>query len=515
MIERNHFIQRPKGPVSLISDYARLVKDPFWEDQFKHSQIYKSHDALGSLDIAISPKFESSTILAGLQNSVHLYGMNSLRQNELLHLRGLKQMGTPPINCAKFRSDIESEQQLICVATSDGYVRVFRSATGTCLRLFGQNKTKSRSTFKSCLFALTTNHVIAGNDLGEVIKFNLTEDKDRGRVFSTKHDDIVQSLNLSSDFSRLITGSLDRSVMIIDLKSDQVIDRLYSNDPVMSVFSSQNYILAGSGCGVDVWDCRNTSTKLARLTAHHKTVMSVQTDELAQTAFAGGLDGHVKIYNLKTLECPVLHSLAFKSPIASMRYQSGLLAVGCVDGRISLRYNIAKLKGASSLANTRTPKTHEPIRNPLYFILFKRHCLAESLDLALEQYSRSNTNAEDVVALMREMWKHGLLKRALAGRCDLASLGPLANFISNHCHSPRYADVLLDVGLCLVDTLMNLSKDDVLALSNCENKDERLGVEEMLARLAKNVECELEIGKEANKLARTCDKILYGQKEGL
>ncbi len=126
------------------------------------------------------------------------------------------------------------------------------------------------------------------------------------RVLSLGHTNLVGSVSLSSDGTRALSGSLDRTVRVWDLSSGECLQVLegHSGD-VNSVSLSSDGTRALSGGGdrtVRVWDV-SSGECLQVLEGHSEWVNSVSLSSDGTRALSGSDDRTVRVWDLSSGEC--------------------------------------------------------------------------------------------------------------------------------------------------------------------------------------------------------------------
>ena len=121
---------------------------------------------------------------------------------------------------------------------------------------------------------------------------------------------------VSSDV--FVSGSYDHSAILWDARQKREVHRYQHNDPIEKciVSTSGTLLFTAASNELRVWDLISGGKLLHTFCNHQKNITSLAMNEGATRLLSGGLDGHVKIYNLQLLQ--VRHGIKYKSPILSL-----------------------------------------------------------------------------------------------------------------------------------------------------------------------------------------------------
>ncbi len=325
---------------------------------------------------------------------------------------------------------------------------------------------------------------------------------------------------MSSDV--FVSGSYDHSAILWDARQKREVHRYQHNDPIEKciVSTSGTLLFTAASNELRVWDLISGGKLLHTFCNHQKNITSLAMNEGATRLLSGGLDGHVKIYNLQLLQ--VRHGIKYKSPILSlnMTKDNKKLIVGHVDGTLitRLRYerppmsyednddeddnerNLEAVTGAKRKfykgAGSAILKTDDEmieserrIRLKPYEKQLKKFNYQKALDSALRTH-----NPLVVVTVLEELLRRSGLTIALSDR-DETTLEPLLSFTARYVSHPRYAKLILQV----VHRMMDLYAG-VLGKSDA--------IDELFLKLQRQVKAEVAFQRLAMKVVGSLDGII-------
>ncbi|KAI5795254.1 WD40-repeat-containing domain protein [Geopyxis carbonaria] len=159
------------------------------------------------------------------------------------------------------------------------------------------------------------------------------------------HADYVRSLAYlpGSTFGGVVSGSYDKSARLWDprAKAPALTFRHDAAIDAVLPMPGGTTLLVAAGAVVRVWDIV-AARELAALSNHQKTVTALaHTSGATRRVLTGGLDGHVKIYDAASWA--VVHGVKYPKPVLSVAVSPDErhLAVGMVDGLLSIRTRTA------------------------------------------------------------------------------------------------------------------------------------------------------------------------------
>jgi len=288
-------------------------------------------------------------------------------------------------------------------------------------------------------------------------------------------------------------------------------------------------LLSAGGNECKVWDLLSGGRLVHKFSAHQRTVVALALDGTQTRILSGGLDGHLKIYDVATYR--VVHGLKYASPVLGVGVSpdNELLAVACADGALSVRRRETRATsagagsawaataaggtgGGGSAAGTAAAKGgtlryYNRGKNVApstddYAVHVQRKQRLQPYDKALRRFAYG-TALDDalatrqpiaVIAVLEELTNRQGLEAALGGR-DEVTLEPFLSFLARYITSPRYASLLLDVA----SVVLHLYGP---ALGRSE------AIDELFARLARCVKGELRLQKSMLRLLGGLDAVM-------
>jgi U3 small nucleolar RNA-associated protein 15 len=284
-----------------------------------------------------------------------------------------------------------------------------------------------------------------------------------------------------------------------------------------------NLLISSGGNEIKVWDIFSGGKMIHNMNNHQKTITSICMDSTKSRLISGGLDGHLKVYNMSNFA--VTHGFKYDAPIISVAVSPDNMniMVGTTNGMLSRRHRDVKLLMQSKVKAI--PPEHLPGGSKRHFergqnlksggplnpnavtvsdmqSLVQRKQRLRPYDLALKKFryhdaldaSLLSRNPNVVVTVLEELVNRQGLERALSGR-DEVTLEPILSFLARYTTNPRYAPLLVDV--CSIVFEMYKS---VLGQSEA--------IDELFTRLGRQVKLEVGFQKQLLQLLGTMDTII-------
>lgn len=362
----------------------------------------------------------------------------------------------------RFRKD----GKLVVAGSKDGYIKVFDMKTKAVLRQLKKHTAPVRTT----VWSSDGLHIISGSDDRKVKLWDLATEE---VVWDSKskHTDYVRCVDTNPVNSDIfISGGYDHSVKIWDKRQEGAAFEMEHGKPVEAcmVTPSGAMALTAGGNEIKVWDLLNGGRLLHTFSNHQKNVTGICLDGTGSRLLSCGLDGHVKVYSLQSMQ--VVHGMRFGSPLMSLAVSSDnkKLVVGYVDGSLMVRTRAKDgagslglgvieqstkqlgrfYKGAGMAAEQTEDgmiETERSARLRPYEIQLKKFNYQQALDAALK-----SRNPLVVVTILEELNRRSGLTIALTGR-DESTLEPLLSFAARYVSHPRYARLIVVVAHKVLD----------------------------------------------------------------
>ena len=358
-----------------------------------------------------------------------------------------------------YSGHFRKDGKLIVAGDKNGNVKVFDVKSKAMLR---QLKSHT-SAVKATIWSSDGLFMLSGSDDKKVKRWDLGTQE---VIWDSKHNhtDYVRSLEIySGNNDMFFSGSYDHTVKLWDSRQENPV-HVYQHDlPVESCItnSSGSLIIASSGNEIKLWDVI-AGKMLHSFSNHQKNITSLCMNNDSSKLLSCGLDGHVKIYNMQSLQ--VVHGIRYDSPIVSIGLSpdNKKLIVGAADGTLIIRNHkkkksededeqlevskqiITKKEKRSGHENV-IVETERQIRLRPYEQHLKKFNYQEALDCALK-----TRNPLISFTVLEELCFRNGLTIALSGR-DETTLEPLLSFASRYINNPRYSKLLVQVTNRILD----------------------------------------------------------------
>ncbi|KAJ1411209.1 WD40-repeat-containing domain protein [Ochromonadaceae sp. CCMP2298] len=446
----------------------------------------------------------------------------------------------------KFRRD----GKLIVAGDKASNVKVFDVPSKALLRTMKGHNAAVRCTTWAC----DGRRIYSGSDDKRALCWDLATEQ---QLFSTgdAHSDYIRALDASPVSADVfVTGGYDHCVNVWDSRqSSGAAHALRLGHPVeCCLFSpSGTMLLTASGSEVRVYDVISGGKLLHTFNNHQKYVTSLCMDGTSSRLLSAGLDGHIKIYSLQTLQ--VVHGMKLGAPLTSLAMcgQNRKMVVGFVNGTVMARTRRPEAKGslnmnlslssadahtnvgpasiggtgitaglleqhAAQLQQNRffkgaglvhtyssagsggsggagegasTQQTERTARLQPYERLLKKFNYQATLDAALK-----TRNPLVVITVLEELCLRDGLGIALSGR-DEASLEPLVSFSARYVNHPKYSKLVVQVVQKVIDLYASM-------LGHSE------AIDELFLKLHKQVRAEVGFQRQILRVMGSLDGII-------
>ena len=218
--------------------------------------------------------------------------------------------------CSEFRDD----GKLLLASDKSGAIQVFDLSSRAILRHWTPEETHERLQVSKVKWQGLTNVISAGDD--KTVKLWDITAKASVHTF-VGHQDYVRALNTVPETNLILSGSLDGTAKLWDPRVEKEVATFKHGQRTSGIVYSVlplkggTMFLTGGGSGVKVWDMTaGTGFPVKEMWNHQKEVTALCGNIDGSRVLAGGLDGHLKIYDVATWK--VVHGI---------KYPSGILTV--------------------------------------------------------------------------------------------------------------------------------------------------------------------------------------------
>ena len=225
--------------------------------------------------------------------------------------------------CAEFRRD----GKLLLASDKAGAIQVFDLSSRAILRHWVPEETHGRLQVAKVKWMGLTSVVSVGDD--NTVKLWDITSKSPLHTF-TGHQDYVRALTLVPDTNLILSGSLDGTAKLWDprIPTGDVATFQHGEGSagiVNSVLALKGgtTFLTGGGSGIKIWDMTAGIGHPVKEMWNHQKEISALCVSNESRVLAGGLDGHVKIYDTSTWK--VVHGVKYPAGILSVSLSVCLL----------------------------------------------------------------------------------------------------------------------------------------------------------------------------------------------
>ncbi|XP_013414421.1 U3 small nucleolar RNA-associated protein 15 homolog [Lingula anatina] len=420
----------------------------------------------------------------------------------------------PDKTFSKFREvayggSFRDDGKLLVAGGDEGVVRLFDVERKALLRVFKGHKSPVHVT----KFTADNFHLVSGAD---DTTFRLWDIPGEREVISySEHQDYIRT-GVTSRASKdiVVSGSYDHTVKLYDTRTDTSVLTVDHGQPVESVlmYPGGGLFISAGGNYIKVWDALAGGRLLTQFSNHHKTITSMCFSSSFKRLLSGGVDRHVKIYDVATYQ--VVHTLDYPAAVLSLGVapDDSVIAVGMADGLLSVQHRKAeketittqKKKKKASYKYVLRGKTFVPsnddhvvqhnrrVQLAKYDKYFKKFEYTKALDAALDLRVRIKS-PEVTIGVMQELIRRAGLKAALAGRDD-KSLGVVLKFIQKNISNAKFTVPLIDVANTVLDLYSSQLGQSTV-------------IDETFARLKETVDQEVSYIKQLLEVMGTMDTL--------
>ncbi|XP_030029481.2 U3 small nucleolar RNA-associated protein 15 homolog [Manduca sexta] len=408
---------------------------------------------------------------------------------------------------AAYGGCFRADGKLLVAGSEESGVKLFDVQSKSLLRVFTGHTGPVHRTF----FTKDQLKVISYSDDKSVSLWDISTEE-RIANFS-EHTDYVRAgapSPISPDI--ILSGSYDHLVKLYDCRSNETVLTVNHGSPVESTLflPSGGLFISAGGTEIKVWDIFNGGKQLANISQHHKTVTSLRLATNNSRLMSASLDRHVKIYDISTFK--VVHSIDFPNAILSMAISEhdDILAVGMVDGIISVRKrerpaqnkeerrNLLKfapdhLKAKAQEVSMSTAKA---TKMPEYDVLLRKMEFGRALSVGLRTYTATKY-PEKTAALIQELFRRGVLHIAMDSLNEKC-IGAMLKYLIKNLGEIRFTRTIIDAANVFIDVFesqLNTFSERNLSLYKL---------------LLKHIEDEIDVCKQVSELEGALNLLMAG-----
>jgi U3 small nucleolar RNA-associated protein 15 len=228
--------------------------------------------------------------------------------------------------CAEFRQD----GKLLLASDKSGAIQVFDLSSRAILRQWTPEEAHERLQVTKVTWSGLTNVVSVGDD--KCAKLWDITSKSPVQTF-TGHTDYVRALSTVSGTNLILSGSLDGTARLWDPRAPDAEVAVFNHGSqssgivytVLPLRGGMTFMTAG-GSGIKIWDMTaGTKYPVKEMWNHQKEVTALCHNANGSRVLAGGLDGHIKIYDVSTWK--VVHGVKYPAPILTVSLSVYLIKI--------------------------------------------------------------------------------------------------------------------------------------------------------------------------------------------
>ncbi|EDW06560.1 U3 small nucleolar RNA-associated protein 15 homolog [Drosophila mojavensis] len=438
-----------------------VTPDTIYWDRLAKPELLKEHTTIDYIDFSPS---EPSNFVLTCSVRVQIYNLVTK-----LVVKNLSRFQKTAYG-ANFRQD----GRLLAAGDEEGHVKIFDTTSRNILRLFKGHKAPVHRAF----FTADKLQLASFADDKSVRLWDVANEK-VVQTYEDAHTDYIRAGAMHPQSSHMfISGGYDGKINLYDTRAEKAITHtLDHGSPVESMLFLPNgsiFITAG-GTQVRVWDLISGSRLLTTMSQHHKTITCLSLGSDGRRLLSGGLDRHVKIYDVSTYK--TVHTLTYPNAVVSLGVAAKDQAVvaGMVDGLVSIKRMIVESKPShlkkirvsyrkQRLQKMARPATGVPVDHVVsdkskgnklqkFDIHLRKYNYKKALDCVCTPLNVKK-HPEMVVAVITELQHRGALQAALTDRKDITIIR-FINFLCKHLGEVRFMRPLLNAASAVMDVFEN------------------------------------------------------------
>jgi U3 small nucleolar RNA-associated protein 15 len=252
-----------------------------------------------------------------------------------------------------------------------------------------------------CRFMRNMYHVMTASDDAHLRIFDLATSSTLTKLKA--HKDYIRSgcTSKSSD-DLILTGSYDHTVKMVDTRINSVVCSVDHGEPIENIlmFPSSNMFVSCGGNSIKVWDVLKGGLLMKTIVNHHKTVTSLAFSHNHKYLLSGGLDRHVKIFDLISYD--LVHTIDYPSAVLSLDIlpEDKSLIVGMADGLLSIRdkrkHDVNSEAYRESFKHSHKSTEYNPYKyaSPYLFNISPNyHVISNATKIQLKNYDKNLKNS--------------------------------------------------------------------------------------------------------------------------
>ncbi|KAK9465378.1 UTP15 C terminal-domain-containing protein [Lipomyces arxii] len=419
-----------------------------------------------------------------------------------------------------YSGEFRPDGKLIVAGDASGLVQVFDTKSRSILLTLSPT---SRPTHVTKFHPKTLTTLLSASDDQALRLWDITSTEPVSQFRC--HTDYVRTANfLSPSSNTVVTGCYDGVLRVLDPRTpEKAALTLDHGAPIESTLVlTSTVVLSSGGPTVKVWDLV-AGRMVKELGNFQKSVTTLCTGGRGgsgsneNTVLAGGLDGHVKVFDSTTWDVQFGWKFGDAVLTTAVSPDQKHFVTGLVSGVLSIRTRKTEPKVKQGIKADRSTNFTRMIRGGEYqgqnehqilidnnrnprrrkLRLFEQHLNAFRWNEALDSAFSPGMTSELTVTVMDELKRRGKVKVSLAGR-DEGQLEPLLRWAVKSVDDYRNVDAVADWMAVVADMYVSvIEKSPVL--------------DDLIRQLRRKLERQLEIARDARKLEGMVEMLIQSR----